>query len=241
MTSGPLFSLIIPAYNAGAQLAGTLAALDEFRASAPVSVEVVFVDDCSTDRETPEALWRYAQSRERVRVLRNPVNRGKGYAVARGMIAATGAYRVFTDFDLAYPLSQTLKILAALEAGKDVAIACRVLPESRYVMSPSFFHYLYTRHLMSRVFNAAVRVTLLRDTLDTQAGLKGMTAAAAKLLVPRLTITGFAFDVELLYLASRSGLVIRQVPVTFRYDREPTTVRLLRDGIGMVRDIAGIR
>ncbi|MHB1861971.1 MAG: glycosyltransferase [Gemmatimonadaceae bacterium] len=241
MTSGPQLSLIVPAYNAGAQLAGTLTALDEFRASAPVSVEVVFVDDCSTDGETAEALVRYAQARERVRVLRNPVNRGKGYGVARGMVAATGAYRVFTDFDLAYPLSQTLKILAALESGKDVAIACRVLPESRYVMSPSFFHYLYTRHLMSRAFNAAVRVMLLRDTLDTQAGLKGFTAAAAEAIFTRTTIAGFGFDVETLYIARRLGLSVAQVAVDFRYDEEPTTVHFVRDSMRMARDLVRIR
>ena len=106
---------------------------------------------------------------------------------ARHAPAARGRYRVFTDADLAYPPSEVNKILRDLEAGADVAItACRVLPESRYLMSPTFFHYLYTRHVMSRVFNAMVRLVLLRDVLDTQAGLKGFTARAAQAVFSRL-------------------------------------------------------
>ena len=77
-----------------------------------------------------------------------------------------------------------------LEQGSDVVIACRVYPESRYDISPAFFRYLYTRHVMSRVFNWAVRHTLLPEILDTQAGLKGFTAAAAETVFPRLTIAG---------------------------------------------------
>src|SRR5205809_162428 len=80
------------------------------------------------------------------------------------------------------------KIVRDIRAGSDIAIACRVLPESRYLMSPSFFHYLYTRHLMSRAFNKVVQAFLLPGILDTQAGLKGFTAEAAKLCFSRATI-----------------------------------------------------
>src|SRR5207253_8470269 len=130
-----------------------------------------------------------------VRLVRNDANRGKGFSVARGMGVARGAYRVFTDADLAYPLAEIAKIVRDLETGSDVAIACRVLPESRYLMSPSFFHYLYTRHVMSRLFNRVVRLALLPGILDSQAGLKAFSARAAGLIFPRLTVAGFGFDV----------------------------------------------
>ena len=237
----PYLSLVVPVFNADARLSSTLAAIDEFRRTAPLPLEVVFVDDCSTDGETLPTLRRYAKSRRDVVVLHNPVNRGKGYSVSRGMLAATGDYRVFTDVDLAYPLSEALKILTALEKGDDVAIACRVLPESRYLMSPTFFHYLYTRHLMSRGFNLMVRLVLLPGILDTQAGLKGFTAQAARRVFTQTTIPGFGFDIEVLYLARRLGLRMTQVAVDFRYDEEPTTVRLVRDSMRMLRDIGRVR
>ena len=128
-----------------------------------------------------------------------------------------------------------------LDGGADVAIACRVLPESRYLMSPSFFHYLYTRHLMSRLFNRVVRVALLPGILDTQAGLKAFTARAAQLIFPRLTVAGFGFDVELLYIARKHRLRVRQTAVQYRYDDEPSTVRFAGDAAAMVRDLARIR
>ena len=237
----PHLSLVLPAYNAAARLPSTLVAVDEFRRSCAASLEVLFVDDCSTDGQTPGLLDRYAQTRPGVEVIHNARNRGKGYSVARGLLAARGRFRVFTDIDLAYPLGEALKILDALESGNDVAIACRVLPESRYVMSPSFFHYLYTRHLMSRAFNTMVRLLLLPGELDTQAGLKGFTANAAEAIFSRTTIPRFGFDIESLYIAHHLDLPVKRVAVQFRYDEEPTTVRFARDSLRMLRDIAKVR
>jgi dolichyl-phosphate beta-glucosyltransferase len=157
------------------------------------------------------------------------------------MRVARGAYRVFTDADLAYPTTEIDKILDALRGGADVAVACRVLPDSRYLMSPTFFSYLYTRHVMSRLFNALVRWTLIPRVRDTQAGLKGFTAAAAELVFPRVTIPRFGFDVEALFIARKFGLSIEQVAVNFRYDEEPTTVRFVKDAAEMARDLGRIR
>jgi len=237
MTAGPSLSLVIPVFNAADQLPATLAAVDAFAARYPDSLEVLFVDDHSTEVETQLVLKDFTRLRRYVRVLLNSANRGKGYSVARGMLAARGRHRVFTDVDLAYPLDQVDRIVAELQSGHDIAIACRVLPESRYLMSPSFFHYLYTRHLMSRAFNRMVQTFLLPGILDTQAGLKGFTAAAARLCFSRTTIPGFGFDIECLYIAQQHGLSIRQTAVNFRYDDEPTTVRFARDSNRMLKDI----
>lgn len=236
-TAGPWLSLVIPVFNAADQLPATLAAIDAFVARYRESLEVLFVDDHSTEIETRRVLEDYARRRPYARVLRNEVNRGKGFSVTRGMLAARGRYRVFTDVDLAYPLDQVERIVAELQAGHDLAIACRVLPASRYLMSPSFFHYLYTRHLMSRAFNRVVQAVLLPGILDTQAGLKGFTAEAAQLCFSRTTIPGFGFDIECLYIAQQHGLSIEQTAVNFRYDDEPTTVRFARDSNRMLQDI----
>jgi dolichyl-phosphate beta-glucosyltransferase len=236
-TDVPSLSLVIPVYNAAEQLPATLEAVDAFAERYPESLEVLFVDDHSSEVETQLILDDFARRRGYARVLRNTVNRGKGFSVTRGMLAARGQYRVFTDVDLAYPLDQVYRILGELRQGADVAIACRVLPESRYLMSPSFFHYLYTRHLMSRAFNKVVQKFLLPGILDTQAGLKGFTAAAAALCFSRTTIPGFGFDIECLYVAQQHGLAIKQTAVNFRYDDEPTTVRFARDSNRMLQDI----
>jgi len=240
-TDVPALSLVIPVYDAADQLPATLDAVDHFATHYPGRVEVLFVDDCSSEVETQLLLEDFAARRPYARVLRNASNRGKGFSVARGMLAARGRHRVFTDVDLAYPLDQVHRIASELERGADVAIACRVLPESRYLMSPTFFHYLYTRHLMSRAFNRMVRRFLLPGILDTQAGLKGFTAAAAELCFGRTTIPGFGFDIECLYIAQQHGLTIKQTAVNFRYDDEPTTVRFARDSRRMLQDIWQVR
>jgi dolichyl-phosphate beta-glucosyltransferase len=240
-TDVPALSLVIPVYNAADQLPATLECVDQFATRFQGRVEVLFVDDCSSELETQLILEDFARQRDYARVLRNARNRGKGFSVTRGMLAASGRHRIFTDVDLAYPLDQVHKIIEALSNGADLAIACRVLPESRYLMSPSFFHYLYTRHLMSRAFNKVVQTFLLPGILDTQAGLKGFTAEAAKLCFSRSTIPGFGFDIECLYIAQQHGLTIKQTAVSFRYDDEPTTVRFARDSRRMLQDIWQVR
>jgi len=239
-SSAPHLSVIVPVYNGADRLPSSLDQLRTFLGAQPYTSELVLVDDCSNG-ETRAILEEFAKRMPEVRLIRNEENRGKGFAVTRGMRAAVGSFRVFTDADLAYPASEVGKILADLEAGSDVAIACRVLAESRYLMSPTFFSYLYTRHVMSRVFNAMVRWTLIPRVLDTQAGLKGFTAHAAEIVFPRITIPGFGFDVEALFIAKKHELSLAQTAVFFRYDEEPTTVRFAEDAIRMMRDLVHIR
>ena len=237
----PALSLVIPVYNAAQQLPATLSSVDAFATRYPGSVEVLFVDDHSSEVETQLILEDFTRQRVYARMLRNATNRGKGFSVSRGMMAARGEIRVFTDVDLAYPLEEVHKVVHDIQSGADIAIACRVLPESRYLMSPSFFHYLYTRHLMSRGFNKVVRTFLLPEILDTQAGLKGFTAEAARLCFSRNTIPGFGFDIECLYIAQQHGLNIKQTAVSFRYDDEPTTMRFASDSRRMLLDIWRVR
>jgi dolichyl-phosphate beta-glucosyltransferase len=236
----PHLSLIVPVYNGADRLPSSLEELRTFLRAQTYSWELILVDDCSK-AETRKILEAFAATMPEVRLIRNEENRGKGFAVTRGMRAAVGKYRVFTDADLAYPASEVGKILSDLEGGSDVAIACRVLAESRYLMSPTFFSYLYTRHVMSRVFNAMVRWTLIPRVLDTQAGLKGFTAHAAEIVFPRVTIPGFGFDVEALFIAKKHQLSLAQTAVFFRYDEEPTTVRFAEDALTMMRDLFRIR
>ncbi|MGI8402696.1 MAG: glycosyltransferase [Gemmatimonadaceae bacterium] len=236
----PLLSIVIPTWNGGSQLAATLAHLRDFRERLEFATEIVIVDDAS-ELSTTRIARAFADDNEATVVLRNEENRGKGHAVTRGMLHATGEYRIFVDSDLAYPSSQITRLLRALEAGNDVAIACRVLPESRYVMSPTFFHYLYTRHLMSRLFNRLAQLVLLPGILDTQAGLKGFSARAAQIVFSRQTLCGFGFDLESLLIARLHNLKIEQVPVDFYYNDEPSTISFARHGARMLMDLVRVR
>jgi len=240
MSDSVHLSLVLPVLNGAERLALGLPCVAAWMQRQRQPVELVLVDDGSTPA-TRELLHGFADDTPNVSVLVNGRNHGKGHAVARGMLAAKGTFRVFLDADLAYPIEEAAHIVRHLEEGADVAVACRVLPESRYLIAPSFIRYIYTRHLMSRTFNWLVRRTLLPGILDTQAGLKGFTAHAADTLFPRLTIETFGFDVELLYVALRHGLQIAQVPVRFRYDNEPSSMRFTRDGATMLGDLVRIR
>lgn len=231
-------SLILPTRIGAGRLDRTLAELAEWLPRQSCA-ELIIVDDGSEPRAATR-MREFAVSTRGVTLLKNDRNRGKGFAVARGMLASRGRYRVFTDADLAYPLEEVSEVVRHLESGSDVVVACRVLPESRYEISPSFFRYLYTRHLISRAFNWVVRHVLLDGIRDTQAGLKGFTARAADLLFRRQTVQGFGFDVELLCIARDHGLRVTQMAVHYRYDHEPSTLRFTRDAIDMLRDLGRI-
>ncbi|HEY2849825.1 MAG TPA: glycosyltransferase [Gemmatimonadaceae bacterium] len=238
--SAPYLTLVVPCYNGEERLPAALAQLSAFLAVQPYTSELILVDDCSAE-PAAKVLREFAAARPEVQLLRNEANLGKGRSVSRGMLAGRGRYRVFTDADLAYPPSEVNKILDDLESGADVAIACRVLPDSRYLMSPTFFHYLYTRHIMSRAFNLLARIVLLRDVLDSQAGLKGFTAAATEIVFPKITIPRFGFDVEALFVAQKHRLGVRQTAVFFHYDEEPTTVKFAQSAVTMALELLQVR
>lgn len=233
----PAVSVVLPVYDGAAFIAGTLRALVAHLASREWHAEILVVDDGSCDETAAIATAVAETSPVPVRVLRAERNEGKGAAVARGVRAAAGAQIVFLDADLAYPPSDIDIVRAALCRGADVAVASRVHPDSRYVIRPSFFRYLYTRHLAGRLFNALVRAVLLPGLRDTQAGLKGFSAAAAARLFAAPLPRGFSFDLGLLASARALGLRIEEVGVVYRYDSEPTTVRFLLDTAVVLRDL----
>lgn len=240
VTKGVYLSVIVPVWNGADQLSTTLGELLDFIQTREYSVELILANDGS-GVEATRLLHDFAAANPATVVLRNLPHRGKGSSIAGAMQSARGHFRVFIDADLAYPVVEIEKLLHELENGSDVVIACRVHPDSRYVMSPRFFRYMYTRHVMSRVLNSAVRALLLPSLLDTQAGLKGFTARAAELIFPHITIPGFGFDLECLYIAHANWLRITQIPVLFRYDHEVSSFRFLKDSVTILTDILRVR
>ena len=240
-TSQPAVSVVLPVYDGAAFIAETVRAVAAHLARRGGSAEIVVVDDGSSDDTAAVASAAAATAPVPVRVLAAPRNAGKGAAITRGVRAAAGRRIVFLDADLAYPPAEIDTLLAALDAGADLAVASRVHPDSRYVIRPSFFRYLYTRHLAGRLFNALVRAVLLPGLRDTQAGLKAVSAAAAARLFAAPLPKGFSFDLGLLARARTLGLRIDEVGVEYHYDSEPTTVRFLLDTAVVLRDLLLLR
>lgn len=228
----PRLSVVVPAYREERRIEATVVALVETLAG-PLGrggLEIVVVDDGSGDATAGRASGAGA---DRVVVL--PLNRGKGAAVRAGVLACTGSTVVFTDADLSYPPSQVLRLLEQVELGWDVVVGSRTHTETRTLIASS-----RVRELTGRVFNRVTAVVLDRRFGDTQCGLKAFHRDAATEIFGRSRIDGFAFDVELLWLAGHLGCSIEEVPVELA-SAEGSTVRLNVDPIRMVRDLWRIR
>jgi dolichyl-phosphate beta-glucosyltransferase len=237
-----LFSLIFPTYNPGPRLERTWLEVTRFVRKEAATWEILFVCDGCGDG-TPgrlEELVGEAGEAGRVRVVSYTPNRGKGHAVRRGLEEARGDWLVFTDVDLAYGWDDVVRLADTLRGGAEVAIASRTHPESRVIASPHLLGYLYRRHLQSLAFTLLARWLLPLRQRDTQAGLKGLSARAARMLLPRLRCDGFGFDCELLTACVYLGLPVVEVPVSVRYEDTHSTTSL--DAMGrMVRDLLRIR
>lgn len=211
----------------------TLSALAAYFGTQPArTVEILVVDDGSSDT-TGSLPWPESRSIHWQR-LRNETNRGKGYSVRRGMLAATGERRLFTDADLSAPISELDKLEAALDAGADIAIGSR----RRRDLIRS--HQSVFRENAGRVFNKIVRFGLGLPYVDTQCGFKLFTRASAEAIFPLQKIEGWGFDPELLFLARRMGLRIEEVPVVWSH-APGAKIRLFSDSLRMFQDVARIR
>jgi dolichyl-phosphate beta-glucosyltransferase len=233
-------SLVFPTYNPGPVLERTWCQLEHFLKHDGSDWEAVFVCDGCTDGASTRlaALGRHMPGR--VKIIEYSPNRGKGYALRKGLAAARGRYRIFTDIDLAYGFDDILRLAAALKGGADVAIASRTHPDSRLLLPPHLQGYVYRRHLQSLIFSKIVRWILPVTQADTQAGLKGMHGDVAERMLPRLRCDGFEFDCEFLTACVRNGLMIAEVPVCVRYSDAVSTTSLHSIG-RMVRELWNIR
>ena len=228
-------SVVVPAFNEVERLPVTLDALDAHYAASDLATQIVVVDDGSSD-----GTYDLVQARRPTRVpllcLRLPRNRGKGRALVHGVARSTGAVIAFLDADLPYTLANLDHAVEVIRSGEaEVALGARDLDESTY--DPS---YPFARQVAGRTYAALVRRVLGLPFGDTQCGLKSFSAAAAHGLFPLLTIEGYGFDVELVYLACTRGYRIARFPVTLSH-RHESRVRLVRDSLRMLGDLRRVR
>jgi dolichyl-phosphate beta-glucosyltransferase len=230
----PKYSFIVPAYNEGSRLGATLDRILNYLGVQSLDAEVVVVNDGSRD-QTADLVRSSARAHPQLRLIENPGNRGKGYSVRNGMLNASGEVLLFSDADLSAPIEEANKLLAAIEADADIAIGSRWLQPETQTHRQSLLRQFY-----GRLFNLALRIFLGLNFKDTQCGFKAFTRNAAQTIFPLQRIERWGFDPELLYLARRAGLKVREVPVAWAHV-EGTRISPLRDGIRMFGEVLKIR
>ena len=230
----PQYSIIIPAYNEGARLGATLDRVLSYVAERGWAAEVIVVNDGSRDN-TAELVQTRAKTNPALRLVENPGNHGKGYSVRNGMLKANGEILLFTDADLSAPIEQASKLFAAVELGADVAVGSRWLQPDLQAQRQSVLRQFY-----GRSFNLVLRFLLGLKFKDTQCGFKAFRRNAAQTLFSMQTVEGWGFDAELLYIADRLGMKIKEVPVVWS-DAAGTRIHPLRDSMKMMAEVLRIR
>ena len=225
--SAPFLSVIIPAHNEEKRLPQTLEQVFAFLKMQSYTAEILVVENGSSDR-TYNVAMEYSRTHASLRVMREE-QPGKGRAVRRGMLEARGQYRFMCDADLSMSIDQLNHFLPPATQA-DIAIASREAKGAVRDHEPLY------RHLGGRLINLTVRLLILPGLNDTQCGFKCFSAAAAEKIFPRQTLSGWSFDIEVLYIARRLGLTIREVPIRWRFDAD-TKLSAVQDALRMVRDI----
>jgi dolichyl-phosphate beta-glucosyltransferase len=233
-TGSMKLSIIIPAYNEARRIAPTLEAIREYAGRTATACELLVVDDGSED-DTAGMVRAFSPEPLTLRVLTHPTNRGKGYSVRRGMLAANGNVLLICDADLSTPIEEVEKLLPWLDRGYNVVIGSRDLSDA--VLDPP---QPLGRRLAAGAFRAIRRRLLLRNLLDTQCGFKLFRRAAAQDIFSRAAIDGWLFDCEVLGIADRLGYRTKEVGVVWRNDPR-SRVRPLREALTALPTLLAIR
>ncbi len=224
-------SIIIPAYNEESRIGKSLLSALEYLQKFGLTFEIIVVDDGSTDNTAQVS----GSIDKCVRVLVQPANTGKGAAVRRGMLEACGKIRLFSDADFSTPVYELPKIVGALNDGYDICIGSRALRPELIKKHQPFY-----REFMGKTFNKIIQIVLFKGIKDTQCGFKGFTDSAAMKLFSDAKIDGFGFDVEILFLARKNGLRIKEEPVEW-YNDKRSTVSPIADSLKMIGEIFRIK
>jgi dolichyl-phosphate beta-glucosyltransferase len=234
VTQYPKYSIVVPAYNERARILATLEAIIVVVRRQKWSVEVIVVNDGSTD-ETARIVNEFAETAPEVRLMENPGNRGKGYSVRSGLLHAHGEIVMFTDADLSAPIDEAQQLFDAIEAGADIAIGSRWLATSRQTHRQPLY-----RQFFGRCFNMLTRAVMRLPYADTQCGFKAFTRNAAQTVFQLQTIERWGFDPEILFIARKRGFRVKEVPVSWAHDAR-TRISYLRDGMQMLKELAIVR
>ncbi len=228
-------SIIVPAYNEEKRIGATLSRIYSFLSEKDYSFEVILVDDGSMDGTVSKAEHSALARKGCLKVIRNEVNKGKGFSIRNGILNSSGEFIIFSDADLSTPIEELSKLFDKIKDGYDIVIASRALDDSDVGIHQPFY-----REKMGKAFNFFVKLILLKDFNDTQCGFKLFKGDVARMLAKDMKINGFCFDVEMLYLAKKKGLKIKEVGV--RWENSPESkVKALSSSVSMFFDLFRIR
>jgi len=229
----PMVSIVIPAFNEAARIGDSITRIQKFIEAAAFPVDVIVVDDGSSDA-TSDIVRSFRH--QWLRLICNDENHGKGYSVRQGFLNASGVYVLFTDADLSAPIDELNKLWDVAKRDKaDVVIGSRGLDRTVIEKRQNGF-----REFGGIAFNYVVRFMTGLDIKDTQCGFKLFLREPAVPVFEKQTISGFGFDAEVLFLSSRRGLKLREVPVRWSHS-EGSKLNPIRDGIRMTADLVRIR
>jgi glycosyltransferase involved in cell wall biosynthesis len=231
-TNHPFVSIIIPALNEERRLSSSLVLIDAFLSRQSYNAEVIVVENGSSD-DTVGVVQRFAVDHPYVKLFAGEP-RGKGRAVRRGMLAATGDYRFICDADLSMPIEELAKFLPPQLDHYDVAIGSREGPGAHRYDEP------FRRHFIGRVANFLIKLLAVKGFEDTQCGFKSFSRMAAEDLFSVQRTNGVGFDVELLYVAQKRGYNIVEVPIDWYYN-DDSKMRLFQDSLGVIGEILEVR
>jgi glycosyltransferase involved in cell wall biosynthesis len=233
----PAFSLVIPAFNEADRIGQNLRdALGYLQTTSPES-ELIVVNDGSTDATSEIVREVFAAPGSiATRLIEHSPNRGKGAAVRQGLLAATKPIGLFSDADFSTPIDEIPKLIEPIAAGElDVAFGSRAL-DRRLIGH----RQPWRREQGGRVFNLIVRMATGLPFWDTQCGFKAFRLDVFRPILERAKIEGFGFDVELLYLARKENLRMKEIPVRWNH-YDGSKVDFARDSLRMLREIASVR
>jgi len=223
---------VVPVYNESTRISKTVKILSSYLKKHFVSYEMIFINDSSKDNSL-KLLSVYKS--KNISIISNISNMGKGFSVKRGMLKAKYPLILFSDFDLATPISELPKLISQIEKGFDVAIASRSLKNSNVKLEQPFY-----RVVLGKTFSVLVSLIAISGFKDTQCGFKLFTKKAAKTIFKLQTFERFSFDVEILFIAKKYNLKIKEVPVTW-IDGGDSKVSPIKDSFLMFKDLIKIR
>jgi dolichyl-phosphate beta-glucosyltransferase len=206
--SATYLSMIIPAYNEELRLPHVLDSIINYFENQDYSYEIIIVDDGSTDK-TRELIENNKFFPDKVKLIVQPKNMGKGSAVKAGVEQASGELLIYNDADGSTPIEETEKLLKAIDSGSDIAIGSRALKESNVDESRK------SRKILSGLFSFQVRLFILGNIQDSQCGFKMFKAEYAKKIFTKLILLKYTFDIEVLLLGKKMGCKIAEVPITW--------------------------
>ncbi|MBX9879000.1 MAG: glycosyltransferase family 2 protein [Candidatus Obscuribacterales bacterium] len=229
----PSISVIVPAYNEERRLASTLESIYAHLKKRGAPFEILVIDDGSLDH-TDDIVEEFGKNRQEVRLISYHPNRGKGYAVKLGMLSGQYDLLLFDDADGSSPIDQLSLLEAAIAEGNDIAIGSRNLPQEGKTVKTEV-----SRKYIGNTFNLIVQSLLLPGIQDTQCGFKLFNRKAAKDIFSVTQLDGFAFDVELLYIARLRGYRVKEIAINWT-NVAGSKVNVVIDATKMLVDVLNI-